>query len=214
MEFWNDIVTQKSWELLKKLNKQLNFIVIGGWGIFLWTHAMKSKDLDIILTRWDDLEVIKKQFEARKNDRLKKYEIVISDIDVDIYIPHYSQLVIPCEDLITMTTVRGGFEVLKPEPLMILKQQAFIDRKDSIKGQKDRVDILSLLISNVVNFNEYKRLIDQYKISHFKDELIKIIQTTKEEFAYLNITNPREVKKLKKRWIEQLRTDVRSSISK
>ena len=91
MEFWNDIATQKSWELLKKLNKQLHFIVIGGWGVYLWTQAMKSKDIDVLLTRWEDLEEIKKQYEPKKNDRLKKYEIIISDIDVYIYLPHYSE---------------------------------------------------------------------------------------------------------------------------
>lgn len=50
MEFWNDISTLKSWELLKKLNKKLHFIIIGGWGIYLWTHALKSKDIDVLLT--------------------------------------------------------------------------------------------------------------------------------------------------------------------
>ena len=145
MDFWNDISTRKSWELLKILNKKLHFVVIGGWGIYLWTHALKSKDVDVLLTTWDDLEKIKENYEPKKNDRLKKYEIIVSDIDVDIYLPHYSQMVIPCDQLITMATVKEGFKVLKPEPLLILKQQALLDRKDSIKGQKDRVDILSLL---------------------------------------------------------------------
>lgn len=200
MEFWNDISTQKSWELLIKLNKKLHFIVIGGWGIYLWTHAMKSKDLDVLLTNWGDLEKIKKQYEPRKNDRLKKYEIIISDIDVDIYLPHYSQMVIPCDQLIDMYVEQEGFRVLKPEPLLILKQQALFDRKDSVKGQKDRIDILSLLLYNRVDFNEYKRLTEQYKLPYFVDELKKVIKIAKEEFPYINVTNPREIKKLKEEW--------------
>jgi len=204
MEFWNDIGTQKSWELLKNLKKKLHFIVIGGWAIYLWTHAIKSKDIDIFLTDWTDLEDIKKNYELRKNDRLKKYEIIVSEIDVDIYLPHYSQMIIPCEQLITMSIEREGFLVLKPEPLLILKQQAHHDRHHSIKGQKDRVDILSLLISDTVNFEKYNHLIDQYNIPHFRDELKKTIATAKEEFSYLNITNLREIKKLKEEWTQLL----------
>ena len=58
MDFWNDISTRKSWDLLKILKKKFNFIVIGGWAIYLWTNALKSKDIDIILTDWNDLEKI------------------------------------------------------------------------------------------------------------------------------------------------------------
>ncbi len=204
MDFWNDIATEKSWNLLKTLNQKLRFIVIGGWGIYLWTQAMKSKDIDIILTDWQDLENLKENFDLRKNDRLKKYEIIISDIDVDIYLPYYSQLVIPCEDLLNMSTNLEGFQVLKTEPLLILKQQALLDRENSIKGQKDRIDILSLLYSNTINFITYNRLLEKYNIKYFQENLRKIISSLKEEFHYIEIDNPREIKKLKKQWLEQL----------
>jgi len=204
LDFWNDIATEKSWNLLKTLNQKLRFIVIGGWGIYLWTQAMKSKDIDIILTDWQDLENLKENFDLRKNDRLKKYEIIISDIDVDIYLPYYSQLVIPCEDLLNMSTNLEGFQVLKTEPLLILKQQALLDRENSIKGQKDRIDILSLLYSNTINFITYNRLLEKYNIKYFQENLRKIISSLKEEFHYIEIDNPREIKKLKKQWLEQL----------
>jgi len=204
MDFWNDISTRKSWELLKILNKKLHFVVIGGWGIYLWTHALKSKDVDVLLTTWDDLEKIKENYEPKKNDRLKKYEIIVSDIDVDIYLPHYSQMVIPCDQLITMATVKEGFKVLKPEPLLILKQQALLDRKDSIKGQKDRVDILSLLLFMTIDFKEYRQLLEKYNIVFFEKELEGIIKLAKEEFSYLNITNPRKIKQLKEGWMKNL----------
>jgi len=204
MEFWNDISTRKSWDLLKILNKKLGFIVIGGWAIYIWTNALKSKDVDIILTDWNDLEKIKENYEPKKNDRLKKYEIIISDIDVDIYLPHYSKMAIPCEQLITMSTVKEGFKVLKPEPLLILKQQAQLDRKDSIKGQKDRVDILSLLLSKTIDFKEYRQLLEKHNIIFFEKELKRTIKVAREEFSYLNITNPRKIKQLKDEWVKHL----------
>jgi len=205
MEFWSDISTRNSWDLLKKLNKKLDFVVIGGWAIYLWTSAVKSKDIDIILTDWNDLEKIKKSYEPKKNDRLKKYEIIVSDVDVDIYLPHYSQMVIPCDELVTMSIVKEGFKVLKPEPLIILKQQAQLDRKDSIKGQKDRVDILSLLLSKTIDFKEYQQILEKYNIVFFERELKGIIKLAKEEFSYLNITNPRKIKQLKEEWIKHFK---------
>lgn len=205
MDFWNDISTRKSWDLLKKLNKQFNFVVIGGWGVYLWTHAQKSKDIDFILMNWEDLKKIKEKYEPKKNDRLKKYEIIIDEVDVYIYLPHYSRFLIPVENLITLKNIREGFNVLKPEPLLILKQQALQDRKDSIKGQKDRVDIFSLLLSETFDFNSYQQILEKYRLQHLRGELEKMIKTSKEEFRYLNIVNPREVKQLKEKWIKNLK---------
>jgi hypothetical protein len=168
------------------------------------TNAIKSKDIDILITDWTDLDDIKKNYELRKNDRLKKYEIIVSEIDVDIYLPHYSQMIIPCDQLTSMNITKEGFQVLKPEPLLILKQQALLDRKDIIKGQKDRIDILALLSNKTIDFKEYKRLAEHYKIPYFTDDLKKTIRVAKEEFSYLNITNLREIKKLKEEWTQLL----------
>ena len=204
MEFWNDICIMKSWNILKILNKELNFIVIGGWAIYIWTNAIKSKDIEVILADWNDLEKIKEKYEPKKNERLKKYEIVVSEIDVDIYLPYYSQMPIPCDQLIKMSTIKEGFKVLKPEALLILKQQALIDREDTIKGQKDKIDILSLLLSKTVDFKEYWQLLQKHILKSFKNELKKIIKLSKDEFSYLNITNPRKIKQLKEEWIKNL----------
>jgi len=205
MDFWNDISTRKSWDILKKLNKQFNFIVIGGWGIYLWTHAQKSKDIDFILIDWKELEKIKRKYEPKKNDRLRKYEIILDEVDVDIYLPYYSRFPIPAEHLLTLKTLREGFNVLKPEPLLILKQQALQDRKDSIKGQKDRLDIFSLLLSETFDFNSYQQILEKYKLQNLSRELEKIIRLSKEEFKYLDITNPRKIKQLKEKWIKNLK---------
>ncbi len=202
MEFWNDLATQKSWTILKKINTHLHFTLIGDWAIYLYTKAIKSKDIDIILS-WDDLDTIKKKYDPRKNDRLKKYEIIIDDIDIDTYLPHYSQLIIPCEDLQTMTISKEGFTLLKSEPLLILKQQAHQARQQSPKGQKDRIDILSLLHSNTINPLYYNHIIKRYGLQNFAQNLKKTIKTANQEFTYLHITNPRTIKQLKEHWIEQ-----------
>ena len=48
-EFWNELVTQASWERLQELSKEIDFVLIGGWAAYLWTGKHKSKDIDIIV---------------------------------------------------------------------------------------------------------------------------------------------------------------------
>src|SRR3989338_10282386 len=100
MEFWNSLLTEKSWRIMQELKKEgFKFIVIGGWAAYLWTKQHKSKDIDIILPDWKNLETIKQKYELSKNDNLKKYEIKLDEFDIDIYIPYYSKLTLPIEDI-------------------------------------------------------------------------------------------------------------------
>ena len=49
MQFWNEVLTEKSWNVLKDLNRErFDFILIGGWAVYLWARSHKSKDIDII----------------------------------------------------------------------------------------------------------------------------------------------------------------------
>ncbi len=62
-----------------------------------------------------------------KNARLRRYETDIQGISVDIYLPHYSNLAIPPEELMKESRIIEGFRVPKPEILLALKQQAEIE---------------------------------------------------------------------------------------
>ncbi|MEK7566016.1 MAG: hypothetical protein AAB506_03150, partial [Patescibacteria group bacterium] len=96
--FYNDLVTQKSWQTLQDLRGRLDFILIGGWAVYLYAKALKSKDIDLIIN-YDQLERFKPEFEVIKNDRLKKYEARREEVQIDIYLPHYSNIRIPLEDI-------------------------------------------------------------------------------------------------------------------
>ena len=146
MKFWNSLLTEKSWKILQDFGKKYDFILIGGWATYLWAKQQKSKDIDIVV-EIKELQKLKAE-SLSKNDRLKKYEIKIEDIDIDIYVSHYSKLTIPPEDLKKYAKKIEGFKVLSPEALMILKQGAYEDRKNSLKGEKDLVDIMSLIFSS------------------------------------------------------------------
>src|SRR3989338_4382424 len=152
MEYWNELITEKSWKILQEIKGKFNFLLIGGWANYLWTKQLKSKDIDIVVD-FSTLEELKQNYDLRKNDNLKKYEIKISEIDIDIYVIHYSKLALPLEKL--RATQIEGFNVVKSEELLILKQGAHIDRKESEKGEKDRLDILGLLLFCDINFKDY-----------------------------------------------------------
>jgi len=96
--------------------------------------------------------------------------------------------------------VLHGFKTPKIEELLILKQQAEIERKNSIKGLKDRVDIVCLLFSGNIDFKRYNDLLEKYSLTTFKNRLKEIIASAKDEFYYLNIKNPREIKKIKEKY--------------
>lgn len=177
MDYYHDLITEKSWKMLQKLKRNYSFAVIGGWAVYLYTQGLKSRDIDFICD-YEALEKLKSRYELIKNDRLKKYEIRMGEFDVDIYVPFFSDLGIPVEDLIQMTQFQEGFSVLKPEPLLILKQKAFKDRAQSIKGEKDKIDIISLLQTGL-KFKEYKMLLKKYGLEHYKKDLHELLSTTR-----------------------------------
>ena len=203
-DFWNSILTDKSWEILTRLSKEkFQFIVIGGWAAYLWTKLHKSKDIDIALFQMEDLRWLRQHFTLKKNDRLKKYEISFEEIDVDVYVPFYSKLPIPIEDLKKYSTRLEGLSVVIPEALLILKQGAEFDRGASVKGVKDQIDIMTLLFFTKVNFKFYMHLLKRYEHENYFSRLKQIINTFT-EYEYLNL-NPREFKLKKKEILKRLK---------
>lgn len=201
MEFWNEIILEKSWKVLQKISNEFNFVLIGGWAVYLWTHSQKSKDVDLII-EYETLDYLKKNYDLKKNDILRRYEIVIDEIDIDIYLPYFSNLGIPVEEIVKFKIRVEGFETLPPELLLILKQKAECDRRDSVKGQKDRVDILNLLMKLDINWDKYKEFLEIYNLQEYRKELFHIIKTF-DMLEYIGM-NPREYKVWKRKALEYL----------
>ncbi len=169
--FYQEIITQKSWKILQSLKKQVDFVLIGGWAVYLYTKVLKSKDIDIIVD-FSQLEELKKLGNFYKNERLKKYEVKREEIDIDIYTPFYSTVGLAVEEIQKYQDTKEGFSVLKQEALLISKLAAYESRKMTVKGQKDRLDSISLLLLPDFDFNLYKKLVKKYRM----EEQIKIIE--------------------------------------
>jgi len=203
MPYWNELITQKSWEKLQELEKAgIRFTLIGGWAAWLYTKSHKSKGIDIIVD-FEELGRLRGLFGLRKNDRLRKYEFKMEEIDVDVYVPHYSRLAMPLEDAAKETAKIGGFSVVKPEILLALKQGAEEARKESEKGLKDRIDIMSLLLKSEIDFTAYNRLLQKHGITHYKKRLVEIVQGFREaKYIGLNIV---ELKKKKQELLRKIK---------
>lgn len=201
MPYYQDLITEKSFKILQNLKRKYNFILIGGWAVFLYTHSLKSKDIDIVVD-YEDLEKLRKEFMLVKNDRLKKYEIVIEEIDIDIYLPFYSDLGIAVEGISGHVKNVEGFSVPRPEILLILKQKAYRDRAGSPKGEKDKIDIFSLLKSAQIDFAFYKKMITKGNLKGYLEELENLLRMTIEA-SELGL-NQFSFSKLKKRVLKGL----------
>jgi hypothetical protein len=174
-EFWNEIMTQASWEKLQELSGEFDFVLIGGWAAYLWCGMHKSKDIDIIVD-YGTLPKIKERYPLTKNDRLKKYEVKFQGFDIDIYLPFYSKLALPLEDLVRSAVKVKGIRTVPLEALLILKQAAEIDRRNSVKGQKDAIDILTILVYGGIDLKEYNKMLRRYELTQYIDELRYVIE--------------------------------------
>jgi len=175
--YYNDLVTKKSWLTLQDLRGKLDFVLIGGWAVYLYTRALKSKDIDLIVN-YDQLEKLWTDFKVVKNDRLKKYEARNDEVQIDVYLPHFSDFGVPVEVITKDTVTKETFIVPRLEKLLILKQLAYIHRGLSAKGQKDRIDILSLILSPDFDLKFYQKELAKTGWMDLFSDLKKLITRT------------------------------------
>ncbi len=181
-EYWPESITKKSWERLILLKNEFDFILIGGWAIYLYTHLHKSKDIDIIVDL-PTLYTIREKYTLIKNERLRKYEIREDNFDIDIYTPFFSDIGLKIEEILKMNPVIiEGIKVVQPEVLLFLKLHAFQDRKGSVKGGKDAIDIVGLLYKVDMNF---KKFLSLGNVNYTK-ELLLILKAFK-DWEYLGL---------------------------
>ncbi|MBI4360953.1 hypothetical protein HY572_04250 [Candidatus Micrarchaeota archaeon] len=204
MEFWPETATDASWTALQKIQKQFAFTLIGGWAVYLWTRQHKSKDIDIVVSD-ETIYQLKKTHPIQKNDRLKKYEIKHEFFDIDIYVAHYSTLTLPPTTITRHAQKIEGFSVASPETLLILKLGAWRDRKDSVKGRKDEIDILTLLMHAPFDLQTYKKQLKKNGLDDFQRDLVSLVKTfDPDDLKYVG-QNVHSFKKFKAQSLEKIK---------
>jgi len=199
--FYHDLITEKSFKILQDLRREFNFILIGGWAVYLYTKALKSKDIDIILD-YEELDKIRQKISISKNERLKKYEAKIDEVDIDIYLPYFSNIGMPVEEIKNYCQSLEGFLVPIPEILLILKVYTYKEREGTTKGKKDLIDIFSLLKEEKINWKTYRELIKKYKFRKLDQDLKEII-SSQSAIPELNLLN-HKIAKLKRKVLSEL----------
>lgn len=208
MEFWNSEITNDSWNELLVLSRTYNFILIGGWAIYLYTKLQKSRDIDIVVD-YDQFWILSKDFQLRKNPSLRKYEIKFQKFDIDVYTPFYSRLTVPVQDLINNFTIIENIKVPKIEELLILKLGAFDERVDSIKGQKDRLDIAGLVFYSSMDYARFTELLNKYeKRVYYKLLMNAVGNIDPRLLQYLNL-NESTYAKMKKKALEVINSNLK-----
>lgn len=203
MEFWNSDITNESWKELLVLSTKYNFILIGGWAIYLYIKLQKSRDIDMVVD-YDQIKLLSVDFEMRKNPSLYRYEIKFQKFDIDVYTPFYSKLTVPPEDLINNYTLIENIRVPRVEELLILKLGAFDDRMNSIKGQKDRLDITGLAFYSNIDYSRLKTLLNKYEKPSYIDLYVNAIaHIEKRLLPFLNL-NESTYAKMKKKTLEKI----------
>lgn len=201
MQFYHDVIIQKSYLYLQEIRKKYDFVLIGGWAVYLYSRSLKSKDIDIIV-EYSQLAKMKENEIVSKNDRLKKYEIKTGEFDVDIYLDHYSELGIDIARIKQNVVTKEGFSVPCLEVLFLLKLHAWNNRRGSAKGQKDELDILSLAFLPEFDWGNYKQLVGKYGFGE-NDKLFIDLLKSKKNLKELDINN-QKLAKLRKEIIGKL----------
>jgi len=211
MEIWNEKAIEKSERVLKEFGKVSDFVLIGGWAVFFWTKSIKSIDIDIYMNFKDFYKIqstlAEKGIFISFNPRLKKYNTKIEEVDIDIYMPDKCDLLPPCKDVFENKwfEIIEGFKILKPEPLLLLKVGAENKRANTMKGFKDRCDILSLMVKLDLDMKFLDKLFKIYA-PELKDRLLKIVKDSSEEYTYVvgKKIIPSKLKKLKRKIISKI----------
>jgi len=201
---WRDEVIEKSWIVLGELKGLADFILIGGWGVYLWTRKLKSRDIDIYIDQENfyklQFELLRRDYALKRNVRLLKFEALIGDVEVDIYTPFMSNLVVPCLDVFNerLYSTIERFKVAIPEVLLLLKAQAAQQRWHAEKGMKDRVDIISLLKFADIKRDLLEEMLRKYDEKRTLRDVIKqAIAESRVEYKFLGLTYEKEGVKLK-----------------
>ncbi|MEW5996958.1 MAG: hypothetical protein AB1657_05185 [Candidatus Micrarchaeota archaeon] len=98
-----------------------------------------------------------------------------------------------------------GMRVPSPEALVILKQGAEIGRRGSIKGRKDIIDIITILLHSSFSLKKYQELATKYGLKGFEEELEKeVLLFSTKDLEYIGI-NLNEFAKWKRNFLKELK---------
>lgn len=182
-------------------------VFIGGVAVYLHSYKKNeglleiSHDADFYLSLRDfaDLRDLE---EVTANRRLQKHQFIKNGCEFDVYVERNNSLSVHFDDIMKHSTVIDGIRVAALEHLLVLKINAYMDRKASAKGGKDLRDIIKIIIT--LDPGAIKsEILNRYLAIKQYDEITKETDADKNVFLTLVGGNKHEASKLCERFKKQ-----------
>jgi hypothetical protein len=134
------------------LSRELPDVVfIGGVAVYLHTLRRASASIPLEASHDADLaisfagyDILKDEAEITATPRLAKHQMVVDNVEFDVYVERLNRLVVPYDEIFAYKEVVGEINVACLEHLLVLKLEAFVKREHSSKGDKDRRDVVKI----------------------------------------------------------------------
>lgn len=153
-------IYDKSLEILKQITdaqKEYGFqiVLVGGWAIYIYNPYMKSRDIDLIVSKedyWKLSNFLKSLgFSETHGEHLGKKEFLMlygrDKIEIDVYDETVAGFDVKTviKNTVEKTIDDKAVNVASITDLTIMKLKSATDRLGSAKGEKDLSDLLAVL---------------------------------------------------------------------
>ena len=154
-------------------------VYIGGIAVYLHAKNFESTehmaefthDADFYIS-FADMGDLRDLEEVTPNRRLSKHQMIKKGFEFDIYTERQASLIVPYDMVLAHSNVYDGIRVSSLEHLLILKLEAFADRRGSSKGDKDAKDLLR--IASVAQ-RSGKGIATDLVLPYLKDEHLELL---------------------------------------
>jgi hypothetical protein len=102
-----------------------------------------SHDADFMISI-SDYGSLKDEEEITYTPRSAKHQMIVDEIEFDIYVEKLNHLVVPYDDVYAASSVLEQIRVASLEHLLVLKLEAYGHRGHSSKGEKDSRDLIKI----------------------------------------------------------------------
>ena len=126
-------------------------VYIGGIAVYLHAvnvaatrkYAAFTHDADFYISL-ADMADLRDLEEVTPNRRLSKHQLIKAGFEFDIYTERQSTLLVPFGAVFAASEVVEGVRLASLEHLLVLKLEAYRDRRASAKGSKDAEDVIRI----------------------------------------------------------------------
>lgn len=180
-------------ELAEEFGDRLVFI--GGVAVYLHVSHVDSPEGFIEFSHDGDFFISLSDFSALRdiedvtlNRRLAKHQIVKHGVEFDMYVERNSRLRVPYEEalqassVIEASAIGRGIRVASPEHLLVLKLDAYGDRRGTNKGDKDERDLIR--IAYVMRGDVKRDLLQPY----LTEDLTSLLVDMKKSHEFLGMS--------------------------